>query len=195
MSNMDGAKLHSLSKYGAILSLLGTAAAILAYAVNDPNSIVGLFLGWAGPFGVFLFGGLYLFNTSSYNVVGEELLRGIAWYFGSLMAWSVIVTQTSALSATPLTVFGLPALTALGITLVMVGTRYVTGSDLKVQTEGGQLLMMITGGIAFGFLALYLSLSEAAGWWVFGLYLVSIPVGLVLRRIMKKRYPTALGVN
>lgn len=195
MSNMDGAKLQTLSKYGAVLSVIGTCIAVLAYAVNGPNSIVGLFFGWAGPFGVFLFGGLYLFNTSSYNVLGEELLRGNAWYFGSLMAWSVIVTQTSALSATPLTVFGLPALTALGITLVMAGTRYLTGSDLKVQTEGGQLLVMITGGIAFGFLALYLSLSEAAGWWVFGLYLVSIPVGLVLRRITKKRSPSALGVN
>lgn len=195
MSNMDGAKLQSLSKYGAILSVIGTCIAVLAYAVNGPNSIVGLFLGWAGPLCGFLFIGSYLAYTTTYRAVGEEFMRGVAWYFASLVAWSVIVTEAATVSASPFTVFGLPALTALGITLVMIGTRYVTGSELKVQTEGGQLLMMITGGIAFGFLALYLSLSEAAGWWVFGLYLVSIPVGLVLRRIMKKRYPTALGVN
>jgi uncharacterized membrane protein YfhO len=136
--------------------------------------------------------GGYLYYTSTYRVLGGEFMRGVAWYFGSLIAWSVIVT-TSALSATPVTVFGLPAVTALGIALVMVGTRHVTDRDLKVQTEGGQLLVTITGAIAFGFLAQYLVLAEEAGWWLFGLYLVSIPVAL--RRVMKQRYPDAFGVS
>lgn len=192
---MDSATFRAIHKYGAMLSVVGIAIAILAYAVSGPNSSIGLFFGWAGPLGAFYFGGAYLSYTTSYYVVGEELMRGVAWYFGSLIAWSVIVTQTSTLSATPFTVFGLPALTALGITLVMIGARHVTGRDLKVQTEGGQLLVMITGAIAFGFLALYLVLAEQAGWWLFGLYVISIPVGIALRRGLKKRYPGAFGVD
>ncbi len=192
---MNVAQLRAIYKYGAILSVVGTAIASIAYAVGGPNSVIGLFFGWAGPLGIFYFGGAYLSNTSQYHIVGEELMRGIAWYFGSLFGWVFIVTQTSALSVTPFTVFGLPAPTALGITLVMVGTRHVTGRDLKVQTESGQLLQLITGAIAFGFLALYLVLAEEAGWWLFGMYLISIPVGLALRRVMKQRYPDAFGVN
>lgn len=186
---------RAIHTYGAVLSVVGTAIAILAYVVRGPNSTIGLFFGWAGPLGVFYFGGAYLSYTTSYYVVGEELLRGVAWYFGSLIAWSVLVTQTNALAASPITVFGLPALTALGITLVMVVTRRATGRDLKVQSESGQLLVTITGAIAFGFLALYLVLTDYAGWWLFGLYFISIPAGLGLRRVMKQRYPDAFGAN
>lgn len=192
---MDSAMFKALHKYGATLSVAGSVIAVLAYAVNGPNSVIGLFFGWAGPLGVFYFGGAYLSVTTSHRVVGEELLRGVAWYFGSLIAWSVIITQTTALSASPATVFGLPALTALGITFVMIATRYVTGSELKVRTEGGQRLVQIAGGIVFGFLALYLVLADEAGWWLFGLYLLSIPVGLGLQRVLKKRYPDAFGVR
>lgn len=192
---MDSSTFEAIHRYGAILSVVGTAIAVLAYVVSGPNSIVVLFLGWAGPLCGFYFVGGYLAYSTTHRIVGEEFMRGVAWYFGSLIAWSVIVTQTTALSASPVTVFGLPAVTALGITLVMIATRYVTGKELKVQTEGGQHLVTITGAIAFGFLALYLVLAEQAGWWLFGLYLVSIPVGLALRRVMKQRYPDALGTN
>lgn len=190
---MNNSTFRAVHKYGAILSVVGIAIAVLAYVRGGLNSVIGLF-GWVGPLCGFYFIGVHLTYTSSYRVLGEELMRGVAWYFGCLMAWSVIV-QTSALSATPVTVFGLPAATALGIVLVMVGTRHVTGRDLKVETEAGQLLVTITGAIAFGFLALYLVLSGVAGWWLFGLYLVSIPVGLALQRVMKQRYPAAFGVS
>ena len=190
--NMNSTTFRAIHKYGALLSVVGIAIAVLAYVIGGPDSSLVRFFGWAGPLCGFYFIGGYLAYTSTYHVLGEELMRGVAWYFGSLIAWSVIVT-TSALSATPITVFGLPAVTALGIALVMIGTRHITGRDLKVQTEGGQLLVTITGAIAFGFLALYLVLAEEAGWWLFGLYLVSIPVAL--RRVMKQRYPDAFGVS
>jgi len=74
----------------------------------------------------------------------------------------------------------------------MIGTRYVTGSELKLQTESCPLLVMFTGGIAFGFLALYLAMSGTTNWWLFGLYLISLPVGLVLYRVMKKQYPEGI---
>lgn len=192
---MDYSTFRALHKYGAVLSVVGTAVAAIAYAINGADSVLGLFFGWAGPLGIFYFGGAYLSFTSSYRIVGEELMRGVAWYFVSLIAWSVIVTQTTALSASPVTVFGLPALTAFGITLVMSATRYVTGSELQVRTEAGQLLVLITGGVIFGFLALYLVLNDEAGWWLFGLSLLSIPVGLALRRVLKQRYPDAFGVK
>lgn len=188
---MDSTTFRALHKYGALLSVVGSAVAVLAYTLRGPNSVVGLFFGWAGPLGVFYFAGAYLSMTASYRVLGEELMRGVAWYFACLVAWSVIITQTTALSASPTTVFGFPALTALGITFVMLSARYVTGSELKVQTNGGQLLVLITGGIGFGFLALYLVLADEGGWWLFGLYLLSIPVGLGLRRVLQSRYPDA----
>lgn len=187
-------KLKSIHKYGAVLSVVSIAIAIITYAVGGPNIIIGLF-GMEGSLFGFYFIGAYLYYTSTYRVVGEELMRGVAWYFVGLVGWSFLISQTSALSATPFTMIGLPALTALGITLVMISSRQVTGLDLKVKTESGQLLQLIFGAIVFGFVALYLSLTEDWGWWVFGLYLVSIPVGLVSRRAMKKRYPDAFGVN
>lgn len=192
---VDSTTFRAIHRYGAALSGVGTLVAILAYAVGGQNSLVGLFLGWAGPLGVFYFGGAYLSEFTSHRVVGEELLRGVAWYFGSLVAWAVIVTETSALTSSPFTVFGLPALTALGISLAMVATRYVTGRDLTVQTAGGQLLVWVTGVVAFGFLALYLVLADRAGWWLVGAYLASIPVGLALWWVMIQRYPDAFGVD
>lgn len=197
---MDSSTFKTIHKYGAILSVVGIAIAVLAYIVGGPIATTTLlFFGWAGPLGLFYFGGAYLTqttsHTSTYHELGEELMRGVAWYFVCLIAWSVIVTQTTALSASAGTVFGLPAVTALGIALVMLATRYVTDSDLKVKSEGGQLIMMIAGGIVFGFLALYLVLAGEAGWWLFGLYILSIPAGVGLQRVMKKRNPKAFGLN
>lgn len=192
---MDHSTFRALHKYGAVLSVVGTAVAAIAYAINGPDSVIGLFFGWAGPLGVFYFGGAYLSFTSSYRVVGEELRRGIVWYAGSLVGVAFLISETSVLSSSPVTVFGIPALMALGISLVMIATRYVTGSGLKVRSEAGQLLVLITGGVMFGFLALYLVLDDEAGWWLFGLSLLSIPVGLALRRVLKQRYPDAFGVK
>jgi hypothetical protein len=191
---MNRDRLRAIYKYGAILSVVGIAAAIVAYAVRGPNSIIGLFFGWAGPLGAFFFGGAYLSETSVSRVVSEEVLRGFIWYFGSLVGWAFLISQTNVLSATPFAAFGLPALTAVGITLVMIGTRQVTGHELKIRTEGGQLLQMILGTIGGGFLVLYLVLTEF-GWWLFALYVVSVPVGFALLRVMKKRYPDTFAVN
>jgi len=197
---MNSSTFAAIHKYGAVLSVVGIAIAVLAYVVGGPiGTTAFLFFGWAGPLGLFYFGGAYLVNTnpyaSTYRTVGEELMRGVAWYFIALLAWSFIVTETTALSASPATVFALPAATALGISLVMVATRHVTGSELQVQSKGGQLLVMITGAIGFGFLTLYLVLADRAGWWLFGMYLVSLPVGFALWRVLRRRYPAAVGGN
>lgn len=156
---MDKDRLRDIHKYGAILSIASIAIAIIGFAVEAPFIITGLF-GLLGPLASFYFIGAYLSFTSTYRVVGEELMRGIVWYFGSLVGWSLLTTQTSALSATAFTVVALPTLTALGIILVMVGTRQVTGSDLKIHTESGQLLFTMSGAIVIGFVALYLSLTN-----------------------------------
>lgn len=191
--SVDSTTFRAVHRYGAVLSVAATAVAVLAFAVNGQDSVLGLFLGWAGPLGVFYFGGATLTQTTDHRVVGEELLRGVAWYFGSLVAWSVILTTTDALAASPATVFGLPALTALAIVAVMVATRHVTGRELTVRSPGGQLLVTVTGVVAFGVLALYLVLADHAGWWLVGLYLVSVPVGVALRRVARRRYPGAFA--
>lgn len=84
-------------------------------------------------------------------------------------------------------------MTTLGITVVMVTTRDVTGSDRKVKTDGGQLLALFAGSIVFGFLVLYLVFADQAGWWLLGRYLVSIPAELALLQAMRERYPNAFG--
>ncbi|EMA48842.1 hypothetical protein [Halococcus salifodinae] len=192
---MNSAKLQAISKYGAILSVVGTAIAISAFVVLGPNSLnsfIALILGFLAPLCGFFFIGMIFYDDPTYHVWGEEFMRGVAWHFGSLMGWALIITASNTLPATAFTVLGLPALTALGIVLVMVGIRQATGLDLKVQTESGQLLQLIMGTIAFGFLALYVVLTGIGGWWVFAAYLVSIPVGLAGRRRLKQRYPEAL---
>lgn len=197
---MDKATFEAIHKYGVVLSVVATALAVLASVVGGPiGSVALLFLGWAGPLGLFYFGGAYLTHTtayaSAYHVLGEELMRGVAWYSLSLIAWSVVANQTTGFATSPGAVFGLPAVTALGITLLMAATRYVTGSDLRVESEGGQLLVVISGGIAFGFLALFLVLTGQADWWLFALSLLSLPGGLALRWVLKQRYPGVLGAN
>jgi hypothetical protein len=148
---MDRNRLRSVHKYGSILSVVSIAIAIIAYAVGGPNIIIGLF-GMEGSLFGFYCIGAHLYYTSTYRVIGEELMRGVAWYFVSLVGWSVLISQTSVLSATPFTVLGLPALTAFGITVVMIGGRQVTGLGLTIKMESGQLLQLIFGAIVFGFL-------------------------------------------
>jgi len=193
---MDRSTFEAIFEYGAVLSVVSIALSVIAYVVGGPLGTAALlFLGWAGPLGLFYFGGGYLSYSNSYYIIGEELLRGVVWYFISLVAWSIINTQTAALSPSAATVYGLPAVTALGITLVMVATRYLTGSDLKVENEGGQLLTLITGEIVLGFIALYLVLADQAGLELVGLYLASVPVGIALWRVMGRRSPEAAGAN
>lgn len=55
-------------------------------------------------------------------------------------------------------------------------------------TRRGQVLQLMIGAVLIGLFAYY-TLGDIFGWWIFGLYLASIPVGLALRRILKKRYP------
>ena len=109
-------------------------------------------------------------------------MRGVVWYGASLLGWAIIVDASSVLSATAATVFGLPVATALALALVMVATRRATGLDLKVQTDGGQLLVAITGAIAGGFVVLY---AVLVGDWspLLGvLYVLATVGGLVLWR-------------
>lgn len=117
-------------------------------------------LGFFGPLAGFYFIGGVLEESPKYHVLGEELMRGVVWYGGSLLGWAFILTESSMLPATPVTALGLPALTALGLSLGMVATRQLTGLDLKVQTEGGQLLVAITGAFVGGFVVLYVVLVE-----------------------------------
>lgn len=172
--NVD--RFRALHRYGAVLSLALTVVAVVAFALDGPESLV-LFCGFAGPLGGFYFVGAVLEDSRRYRVVGEELLRGVVWYFVSLIGWSVLVTS-SDLPATAITGVWLPALTALGLTLSMVALRRVTGSDLMVQSEGGRLLVAVGGGVVGGFVVLYLVLVDGRSPWLLVLYAVGSVVGL-----------------
>jgi len=84
-TDMDSSTFAAIHKYWAVLSVVGTAIAVLAYIAGGPIGTTALlFFGWAGPLGVFYFGGAHLVHTNSYasayHTVSEELMRGVAWY-------------------------------------------------------------------------------------------------------------------
>ncbi|QRV14770.1 hypothetical protein JMJ58_17895 [Haloterrigena salifodinae] len=174
---MDASTLRAIHRYGAIVSLVATAAGAIGFAVNGSNSALGLFFGFLGPLCGFYFGGAVLYEKPRYHILGEELLRGVAWYFGSLVGWSVVITSSAAVPVTPATAFGLPVLTALGLTVAMVAIRRRTGLDLKVETRDGQLLIAILGGVVGGFLALYLVLAAGYSPWLLALYAIGTIAG------------------
>jgi hypothetical protein len=46
---MNSATFRAIHKYGAILSVVGSDIAVIAYLVSGPDSIIVRFVGWAGP--------------------------------------------------------------------------------------------------------------------------------------------------
>ena len=114
-------------------------------------------------------------------------MRGVVWYGGSFLGWSFILTSSTVLPATPVTVLGFPAITALGLTLLMTGIRTVSGLDLKVQSEGGQLLIAITGAIVGGFIVLYSILVEGWSPHFFLVYILATAGGLLAWRYLWRR--------
>ena len=174
---MDIETFQSIHRYGAILSIVAMFGAVLAYVLGGSLQPLVFPLGFFGPLAGFYFIGAVLEDHPQYYVVGEELLRGVAWYGMSLFGWAFILTSSSSLSATPPTVLGLPAATTIVICLVMVGVRRGTGLDLKVQTAGGQLLTVITGAVVGGFFVLYAILVQGQSPLFVVLYVIAVLVG------------------
>ncbi|MFC3477516.1 hypothetical protein [Halobacterium litoreum] len=157
---MDAGTFRALHRYGAVASVAGIIAAAVAFAVGGADSAVGLYLGLFCPLGAFYFVGADLADGSTYRVLGEELLRGVAWYFLALVGWSSVVADAEGVAASPLTVVGLPAFTALGVALLLFAVRRVTGLDLRVASDGGRLLVALTGALVGAFAVAYLVLAE-----------------------------------
>lgn len=179
---MDADTVRSIHRYGAGLSAAAMVGAIISIVVGDPLSPLIFPLGFFGPLSGFYFIGAVLQERPRYRVLGEELMRGVVWYGGSLLGWAIILSSTSVLPTTAWTVLGPPAVTALGLSLVMVATRAATGLDLKVQTDGGQLLVAITGAIVGGFIVLYAVLVGDSSPWLVVVYLVATAGGLIVWR-------------
>lgn len=179
---MDVDTFQSIHRYGAILSVAAIFGAVLAYVIGGPLEPLVFPLGFFGPLCGFYFGGAVLEDHPRYYVVGEEFMRGVAWYGMSLFGWAFILSTSSTLPATSATALGLPAGTALVICLAMVGIRSGTGLELKVQTEGGQLLAVITGAIVGGFLVLYAILVQDQTPLLVILYGIAVLVGVFIWR-------------
>lgn len=179
---MDLKTFQSIFRYGAVLSVVAMIGAVLAYVIGGPLAPLVFPLGFLGPLCGFYFIGGVLEDSPKYDVLGEELLRGVAWYALSLFGWAFILSSSALISATPVTVLGLPAVTTLIICLTMVGIRRSTGLALKVQTEGGQLLAIVTGAIVGGFLVLYAILVQGQSPLFVGLFAIAVIVGVVIWR-------------
>lgn len=179
---MDPQMFRAVHRYGAILSVVAIVSAIAAILVGGPLAPLVFPLGFFGSLCGFYFIGAVLQDDPTYRVLGEELMRGIVWYGGSLLGWAVILTSSTVLPTTAWTALGLPVVTALGLSLLMVGIRSATELDLKVQTDGGQLLVAITGAIVGGFIVLYAVLVDEWSPLLVVLYILATVGGLVIWR-------------
>ncbi|MFB6084424.1 MAG: hypothetical protein ABEJ94_09285 [Halorientalis sp.] len=177
---MDVETFRSIHRYGAILSVVAVFGAVLAVVVGGPVQSLVFPLGFFGPLCSFYFVGAVLDDHPEYYVVGEELMRGVAWYGMSIFGWAFVLSSDTPVPATPATVLGLPAGTALAICLATIGVRHSTGLDLKVQTAGGQLLSVITGAIVGGFLVLYTILVQGQSPLLVVLYVIAVLVGVFI---------------
>lgn len=95
---MDIATFRAIHRYGAILSVVAIVGAILAAIIGGPLSVLVFPLGFFGPLCAFYFLGAVLEEHPTYDVLGEELLRGIVWYGGSLVGWSLLLVAVYILS-------------------------------------------------------------------------------------------------
>jgi len=181
---MDVQTFRALHRYGAILSIAATIGAVLAYLIGGILSPLVFPLGFFGPLAGFYFIGGVLEEFPKYRILGEELMRGVVWYGGSLLGWSFILTSSTVLPATPVTALGFPAITALGLAFLMTGIRTTSGLDLKVQSEGGQLLIAITGAIIGGFIVLYSIFVEGWSPLLFLVYILATVGGLLAWRYL-----------
>ena len=179
---MDVKQFRALHRYGAILSLLAIVGALLAYLIGGPLTPLLFPLGFFGPLASLYFVGGVLVDYPRYRILGEELMRGVVWYGGGLFGWSIIISESRVLQATPVTVLGLPAVTGFGIALLMVAIRLGTGLNLKVQSEGGQLLVLITGAIIGGFLVLYAVFVNGRSPILVVMYILATVGGLLIWR-------------
>lgn len=179
---MDVETFRAIHRYGAIASVVAIAGSIVASLVGGPLTPLVLPLGFGGSLGGFYSIGAVLEDHPRYRVLGEELLRGVVWYGGSLFGWALILSESTVLPATPATVLGLPAVTALGLVFVMVGIRRSTGLALKIQIEGGQLLIVVTGVFVGAFVVLYAVLAGNASPLLVVVYAIATIAGLLVWR-------------
>jgi hypothetical protein len=127
-------------------------------------------------------------NPETRRVVGEELWRSVVWFALGLFGWSLIITSTDVLEASALTALGLPVLTAAVLGTVMVGLRLATGLELKADTEGSQLLWLVTGSALGGFLVLYDVLVNGRSSLLFVGYGLAVGVGVLLWRVARRAH-------
>lgn len=65
------------------------------------------------------------------RIVREELWRSIVWIGLGMVGWPVLVTEVAWLEQNLFTVFGLPVVTWVVLTVSMIGLRTITGSELQ----------------------------------------------------------------
>lgn len=177
---MDATRLRTLHRIGAVLSLGAIVGAVVAAAVGGPFALLVFPLGFLGPLCGFYFVGGVLEDVPKYRVLGEELLRGVVWYGASLFGWSLLLTSTSALSATPTTALGLPAVTALALSLLLFAVRKTTDRDLKVKSRSGQRFVLVSALVVGGGLVLYAVTVQDASLLLVPLYGLAAVVGVLV---------------
>lgn len=179
---MDPETFRSIHRGGAVASLAGILLGAVLEIAGGPFASAAPMVLLLSGLGAFYFVGAVLEDRPRTRLLGRELLRGVVWYAGALLVWSMVVADSPTVSATAWTLFLLPVLTALFLTGLMVAIQVRTGLDLRVRSEGGQLLHFVTGSVVVGFLVIYLVLAGGRSPWLFALYAVAEGVGIVIFR-------------
>jgi len=74
--------IRRVHRYGAVLSVVAIAVAVAGFALQGPDSFVGLLFGFLGPLCGFYFVGSVLQETVTTYDIGAEFLRWVAPTFG-----------------------------------------------------------------------------------------------------------------
>lgn len=175
---MTGDTIRSIHRWGAVLSAALVGGSVFAFVLEGSASGLGVLLGLFGPLFGFYFVGAELQYSTTFAVVGEELLRGVVWYFGSLVGWAYILTGSETVPVSGVAGVALPAGTAVAIVLGLVAIRYSTGLELKIHSGDGYLLASIAAAFVGGFGVLYLVLVWEYSWVWLPLYVVAMVLAL-----------------
>lgn len=116
------------------------------------------------------------------RIVREEVGRTAVWLFFSLIGWSLVLASSPGVDATMPTFLGAVAVTAIGMSAVVVAIRIVTGRELTGGTASKDLVLLTTLFVV-SFYLLWATLS--ARWTTLTTGLAIVAVLTVVVRIVR----------
>lgn len=128
-------------------------------------------------------------NQKTTRILREEFGRTAVWLFFSLFGWSLVLNSSPDYDVSLSVFFGVVLATAIGMSLVVVAIRLVTGRDLQGGTEAKDLTLVTTLFVV-GFYFVWSHLT--ANWTPITWGLVAVCVATVAVRVAR---PSVFGIS